>query len=599
MDPNVLDLLIRIREDIAGLDRARSGIKETRKEAEGFMAVLGQGLGIGTGMELARRGVDLLRDTLEETVGDAFRLAEEIRDQSEALQMSGEAYQVLKRELAAGSVEVGRLTVAITTQNQSLAAAREGAGAAAEAYKALRLNAAEVESLSPDQRLATVARATLNATDKTRAFQAAGQILGSRGLPQLLNALKGLATDGYDKVAEAAKNAGQVMSDDTAQRLDQAKKNIERFKVSATVTTGESLGFWTQFLSSVKERPFQTALAANATPFYWMGLLKNDPLGGLFNKLPQQAGAPKAPTGPAAASTENLLMAQIAGAQQRASFVQNAPLNTERETREAMIPLLKEQLRLYDALAVEKFGGKSPGVPAPGATEAEVNNYKLWLELNQKRVEVMHSIQQVQDTPLQQLGRSLQDTTGLITTSLQDQINPAISSLSSNIWAAMSNTGKWSDTFRGLGQIAGQVLTELMVKLLIVKPLLGLFGIPSSGGGTPGKSEVVSGGGGSFVTTGPTHFTVGDNPGGMELVHVIPLSGVGRTTVNGRAARMAGGGTALVGGGGGAPVVQQIIQVSMGVAAQVRAEIASMAPQLRQLSLDAIHEAQIRNRLRA
>ena len=314
MDPNVLDLLIRIREDIAGLDRARSGIKETRKEAEGFMAVLGQGLGIGTGMELARRGVDLLRDTLEETVGDAFRLAEEIRDQSEALQMSGEAYQVLKRELAAGSVEVGRLTVAITTQNQSLAAAREGAGAAAEAYKALRLNAAEVESLSPDQRLATVARATLNATDKTRAFQAAGQILGSRGLPQLLNALKGLATDGYDKVAEAAKNAGQVMSDDTAQRLDQAKKNIERFKVSATVTTGESLGFWTQFLSSVKERPFQTALAANATPFYWMGLLKNDPLGGLFNKLPQQAGAPKAPTGPAAASTENLLMAQIAGA---------------------------------------------------------------------------------------------------------------------------------------------------------------------------------------------------------------------------------------------------------------------------------------------
>mgnify|MGYP001547476884 CR=1 FL=1 len=611
MDQSELDILIKIRDDLAGLQRARAGISQTKKEAEGFTAVLAQGLGIGTGMELARRGVDMLRETLQATVGDAFRLAQEISNQSEALQMSGEAYQVLKRELAAGGVEVGRLTIALTAQNQSLADARTGAGAAAAAYKALHLNAAEVESLTPEQRLASVTRATLDATDKTRAFQAAGQILGTRGLPQLLNALRNLATNGYGKVAQAAKDAGQVMSDDTAARLEEAQKNIERFKVKATVVAGEDLGFYAKLLSSAVARPYETAQAEALAPFYWMGMIKNDPLGALFGQLPKPPPKPAPPADPAGASTENLLLAQIAGTGQHAGFVQNSPLNTELETRKELLPILKEQLKLYNSLAEEEFGSKAPAVPQAGATEQQVSDYNRWLDLNQKRVEVMHSIQQVQDTPLEQLGRTLRDTTGLITTSLQDQINPAISSLSANIWSAMSGTGRWSDTFRTLGNIAGQVLTDLIVKLLIIKPLLGFFGIPATPGASLGPitpaadagAAAALAGGGTFVTSGPTHLTVGDNPGGVELVNVIPLSGVGRSTVNGRTARLAGGGSLLAGGAlrGAAPapvVINQTLNIAMGVAATVRAEIAAMAPQLRAMSVDAVQEAAMRGRLR-
>lgn len=45
-------------------------------------------------------------------------------------------------------------------------------------------------------------------------------------------------------------------------------------------------------------------------------------------------------------------------------------------------------------------------------------------------------------------------------------------------------------------------------------------------------SQSKAGGGGAFLTNGPTSLLVGDNPGGKELVSVSPLSGKGKTTIN-------------------------------------------------------------------
>lgn len=49
-------------------------------------------------------------------------------------------------------------------------------------------------------------------------------------------------------------------------------------------------------------------------------------------------------------------------------------------------------------------------------------------------------------------------------------------------------------------------------------------------------------GGGKFMTKGPTMLLVGDNPGGVERVTVEPISGRGKTKVNGNLVQMAGGG---------------------------------------------------------
>lgn len=85
--------------------------------------------------------------------------------------------------------------------------------------------------------------------------------------------------------------------------------------------------------------------------------------------------------------------------------------------------------------------------------------------------------------------------------------------------------------------------------------------VPKASGGGSSPSSAASGsgssggthaaGGGSFATHGPTSLTVGDNPGGVEVVTVTPVSGKGNTTVGPGMMKMAGGGTAVVDSGGG------------------------------------------------
>jgi hypothetical protein len=83
---------------------------------------------------------------------------------------------------------------------------------------------------------------------------------------------------------------------------------------------------------------------------------------------------------------------------------------------------------------------------------------------------------------------------------------------------------------------------------LLANPTLSLnVYLQSVGSLTP---SVGMAGGGVFMTSGPTHLTVGDNPGGQELVTVTPISGTGTTRVNGQAVHMAGGGSLLAGGMG-------------------------------------------------
>ncbi len=83
---------------------------------------------------------------------------------------------------------------------------------------------------------------------------------------------------------------------------------------------------------------------------------------------------------------------------------------------------------------------------------------------------------------------------------------------------------------------------------------------PSGGGGTATGGGAAGGtraaGGGTFMSHGPTRLTVGDNPGGMEIVTVTPVSGRGTTRVGGGMARMGAGG--VIGSVPGLPDPSQV-----------------------------------------
>jgi hypothetical protein len=108
------------------------------------------------------------------------------------------------------------------------------------------------------------------------------------------------------------------------------------------------------------------------------------------------------------------------------------------------------------------------------------------------------------------------------------------------------------NAFRSLAREISRSIIEITARLAIINPVLNaVFGGFKGFSALPTFfNKATAAGGGQFLTSGPTQFTVGDNPGGVELVSVLPLSGVGRSSINGRSVAMAGGGAALVGGGG-------------------------------------------------
>lgn len=581
-----LEVLIQIREELAGLTRTTTGLKEAKKEAASLGSLLKQGLGIGSGMQLAAGAVGLLKNTLSASVGEAFRMAEAVKDQSTALGITTEAYQVLRFELAQAGVDAGRLTMAMSRQTESLAESRNITSAAAKAYKDLGLNAAEVEAMRPEERLIAVARAQANATDQTKAFSAAGQILGSRGLPQLLSSLRNLADNGYGNVAAAAKNAGRVMSEETIEMLDKAKKQIDNFKATTLpIATGTAIG-WLQGMMD------RIGAGVGNIVNDFQGLPQGD-VGNLRTPPPP----PAAPTGPSRADQESVLATQLGVAEAKASAISSASLFTEAQRRKALLPVIDEQIEAMQKLIAVKYGDRGTTLPADGnVTEEELALYRERNELEAKLTTLRQQRMEAVDTPLAALNRDLLDTTGMINTTLTGGLASGVSSLSADVWSAAKGTASFGDAWRNVKNIAGQALTDIAVKLLIIRPLLSMFGLGSvSGGGVSvGAPTVALAGGGSFVTNGETNLKVGDNPGGKELVNVIPLSGVGRSTVNGRSVAMAGGGSLLAGGGGGeGVVVHQVNHFGGGVS---RSEVMGMLPGIVEASKKGVLEAQARRR---
>ncbi len=247
-----LDILIDIQAKLSELLKVQQGVKETKEEAMSLGALFRQGLGIGTGMEIARRSIELFKSAVVSTVRESFVLAGAIKDQAESLQISTDAYQVLGKVMRDAGGDMATLTQLIAHNNRSLAEARNLTGPAANAYRVLGLDSSELEGLSVERRLERIGRAIAGAKDQTAAYGAASQIVGTRNLPLLISALRSVAA-GYDQQAEAAKRAGQVMEFDAIKRLDAAKKQIEELRRAITIFTGEAIGDAARFMEAFQK----------------------------------------------------------------------------------------------------------------------------------------------------------------------------------------------------------------------------------------------------------------------------------------------------------------------------------------------------------
>ena len=101
-------------------------------------------------------------------------------------------------------------------------------------------------------------------------------------------------------------------------------------------------------------------------------------------------------------------------------------------------------------------------------------------------------------------------------------------------------------------QAIGAAVNAIPEKKTVTVSVQQTGGAASSGASA--RTDGAYAGGGNFVTNGTTTITVGDNPGGRELVTVTPLSGTGTTRPVPGGVAMAGGGVVDAGNGYTTPI---------------------------------------------
>lgn len=244
-DPSVLSILIDVKARLDELTAARTELGKTREESESLGDLFKTGLGIGGGMAIATKVVEVLK----EAVKAAFDMASEIKDASGNLGLSTDAYQTLRILVQETGGDMGALTGALNMQQRTLVDASNNAiGPAAAAYNALGLSVERLRGMTLERQFTAVARSIAEATNKQEAFRAASVILGERNIPRLRTALQELGDEGFDVVK--AKADAAIMSPEAVARLtafvDAGKRAKNIFVASAGETFASVLGFFGQ-----------------------------------------------------------------------------------------------------------------------------------------------------------------------------------------------------------------------------------------------------------------------------------------------------------------------------------------------------------------
>lgn len=244
-EPSKLDILIDIKARLDEIAKANAALRQTKQEASGasnaaggFFAQFRQGLGLGAGMFTVASAVSTVKAVITETIGEAIRMANEVKDTAANLQMSTDGLQALRALAKTTGGDINSLTGALNTQQRTLIeAANNATGPAAAAYERLGLSVAKLQGMPLERQFEAIARAIAGASDKQDAFRAAAVALGERNLPRLRAALQELGTQGYDKVKEQADAA--IMSPTAIATLSAATEAWKRAKDIFVTKVGE------------------------------------------------------------------------------------------------------------------------------------------------------------------------------------------------------------------------------------------------------------------------------------------------------------------------------------------------------------------------
>ena len=214
-----------------GLDTSQfqTGLRTARRSATNFTRGVGGQFAAAAG--IAGMGA---------MVNKGVQLGGTLSDLSAQLRINVEDLQVLQFAAQEAGVESSILERGLRNLQLRTQEATEGNQSYADAFDALGLNMFEFNALPTEEKFVAIAEAAQDATDENEAYNAVAILVGQRAGPALTEVL-GRVAHNYDNVKQAAHDAGQVMTRDTAEAMDRLADGLERQNtfftiVAATIT---------------------------------------------------------------------------------------------------------------------------------------------------------------------------------------------------------------------------------------------------------------------------------------------------------------------------------------------------------------------------
>lgn len=168
----------------------------------------------------------------------AVDLAGRLSDTSQNLGINVTSLQALEAQHKRNGVANDQLTKGLEKTRAFQIDVIAGDAKALATLAALNIERTRFVSLPLDQAYAAIAKSTATATDRAKAYNAAGEIFGEKIGPKFQASLRELGEIGLPGVTKAATEAGQVMDAKVIAALDRAGDAIDDFKRRATVAIG-------------------------------------------------------------------------------------------------------------------------------------------------------------------------------------------------------------------------------------------------------------------------------------------------------------------------------------------------------------------------
>ena len=216
-----------------GLDTSQfqTGLRTARRSATNFTRGVGGQFAAAAG--IAGMGA---------MVNKGVQLGGTLSDLSAQLRINVEDLQVLQFAAQEAGVESSILERGLRNLQLRTQEATEGNQSYADAFDALGLNMFEFNALPTEEKFVAIAEAAQDATDENEAYNAVAILVGQRAGPALTEVL-GRVAHNYDNVKQAAHDAGQVMTRDTAESMDRLADNVERLNTRFTIIAANVTNF--------------------------------------------------------------------------------------------------------------------------------------------------------------------------------------------------------------------------------------------------------------------------------------------------------------------------------------------------------------------